>query len=234
MRFLLRLTKRHPSAILLFVQLLGVILYPFFEGTPAGNAGLNAFGIFVLCMAIRTVHRTPGPTWISVSLAIPVTLLLVLQTAFQMPQLLAWSSGLESLFYFYAAGSLIAYMMEDATATTDELYAAAGTFTLLIWGFTHLFVMVQALQPSAFSADGVLRTWSELNHLSFALLSSTGMGDVVAMSPHARSVASIEMMVGLMYLGTVVARLVSFTVQQKAEVVRREHAKQAAEEKPKT
>lgn len=203
---------RHPSAILLLVQLLGVLLYPFIENTEFGHVGLNVLGVMVLSMAIRTVHKTPGPTWISISLAVPVIVLLALQTVFEMSFLLLWSSGLEAIFYFFAAISLIAYMMEDQQTTVDELYAAAATFTLLVWAFTHLFVMTQALQPGAFSADSTFRTWSDLNHLSFALLTGTGMGNVVAVSSHARSLASIEMMTGLMYLATVVTRLIGFTM----------------------
>ena len=210
-RFFLH-THRHPSAILLLLQLLGVLLYPFIEASQVGPAGLNIFGVVVLIMAIRTVRKTPGPTWISITLAVPVILLLALQTFFDMRFLLPWSSALEALFYFLAAGSIIAYMIEDYQTTVDELYAAAATFTLLIWAFTHLFVMTQALQPGAFSADGTPRTWSDLNHLSFGLLTGTGMGTVVAVSSHARSLASIEMMTGLMYLAAVVTRLIGFTM----------------------
>jgi hypothetical protein len=208
----LHFPKRHPSAILLFVQLLGVLLYPFIEDTKIGPLGLNALGVIVLGMAIRTVHKTPGPTWISVTLAVPIILIVIVQTFFETPGLLPWSSALEATFYFYAAGSLIAYMMEDYQTTVDELYAAAATFTLLVWAFTHLFVMTQALQPGAFSDDGTIRTWSDLNHLSFALLTSTGMGNIVAVSSHARSLASLEMLAGLMYLTAVVTRLIGFTM----------------------
>lgn len=215
MRHLFSHTKRHPSALLMTVQLLGVLLYPFIENTQYGYVGFNVFGIVVLGITVNMVRRTPGLAWISACLAVPVIVMLVLQMAFDMIQLLPWSSALEALFYFYAAGSLIAYMMEDDRTTSDELFAAAATFTLLVWGFTHLFVMTQALQPGAFSDAGESRTWSELNHLSFALLSSTGMGNVVAVSPHARALASVEMMVGLMYLAAVVARLIGFTVHPK-------------------
>ncbi|MEC4722777.1 two pore domain potassium channel family protein [Noviherbaspirillum sp. CPCC 100848] len=207
-----RLPQRHPSAVLLLVQLLGVLLYPFIEETKIGHAGLNALGIVVLGMAIRTVYKTPGPTWVSVALAVPIIVLLGLQTIYEMPGLLPWSSALEAVFYFYAAASLIAYMMEDYQTTVDELFAAAATFTLLVWAFTHLFVMTQALQPGAFSEDGTIRSWSDLNHLSFALLTSTGMGNIVAVSSHARSLASIEMLAGLMYLTAVVTRLIGFTM----------------------
>lgn len=210
-------TRRHPSAILLLVQLLGMLLYPFIENAPAGHAAFNAFGVLVLLLTIRMVRRTPGEARFSMALAVPIVLLLALQTFFDLrSMLLPWSSALEALFYFYAAGSLIAYMMGDRRATTDELFAAAATFTLLAWGFTHLFLMVQELQPGTFAAAvnaDAPRSWSELNYLSFALLSSTGIGDVIPLTVHARALCSIEMLVGLMYLAAVVARLIGFTTQ---------------------
>jgi hypothetical protein len=209
-------TKRHPCAILLLVQLLGMLLYPFIENTEAGHIGFNVFGIVVLGITTRMVWRTPGLAWVSASIAGPAIVLLVLQMAFGMHQLLPWSSALEALFYFYAAGSLIAYMMGDRRATTDELFAAGATFTLLAWAFTHLFVLIQALQPGTFAAAvnaSDPRTWSELNYLSFALLSSTGIGDVIPLTAHARALASVEMFVGVMYLASVVARLIGFTLQ---------------------
>ena len=210
-------TKRHPSAILLLVQLLGMVLYPFIENTEAGHIVFNAFGIIVLGMTTIMVRRTPGHYWISASFAVPIIVLLVLQSVFRLPQLLAWSSALEALFYFYAAGSLIAYMMGDRQATSDELFAAGATFTLLAWAFTHLFVLIQAIEPGTFAAAVNAtdpRTWTQLNYLSFALLSSTGIGDVIPLTSHARAVASVEMFVGQMYLAAVVARLIGFTVVQ--------------------
>jgi hypothetical protein len=208
-------TKLHPSAILLVVQLLGMVLYPFIESTESGRVVFNAFGIVVLGITTRMVRRTPGHSWISATIAVPIIILLGLQMLFGMHQLLPYSSALEALFYFYAAGSLIAYMMEDRLATTDELFAAGATFTLLAWGFTHLFILVQAVHPGSFAAAvnaGDPRTWTELNYLSFALLSSTGIGDVIPLTAHARSLASVEMFTGLIYLAAVVARLIGFTV----------------------
>lgn len=213
-------TTRHPSAILLVVQLLGMILYPFIEGTPWGLVAFNAFGITVLGFTTRMVRKTPGLTWISGTLAFMIIVLLMLQTFWGMRFLLPYSSGLEALFYFYAAGSLIAYMMEDRLATTDELFAAGATFTLLAWAFTHVFLLIQEIHPGTFAAavnPEAMRTWTELNYLSFALLSSTGIGDVIPLTPHARAVASIEMFVGLIYLAGVVARLIGLTMQSNKD-----------------
>jgi hypothetical protein len=213
-------TARHPSAVLLLVQLMGMLLYPFIESTHAGLVAFNAFGILVLIFTVRMVRRTPGETWISASLAVPIIALLLLQSIFDMRYLLPYSSALEAMFYFYAAFSLISYMMEDFLATTDELFAAGATFTLLAWGFTHVFILIQALQPGTFAAAvnaADARTWSELNYLSFALLSSTGIGDVIPLTPHARAVASVEMFCGLIYLAGVVARLIGLTMQSRSD-----------------
>ena len=212
-------TARHPSAVLLLVQLMGMLLYPFIESTHAGLVAFNAFGILVLIFTVRMVRRTPGLTWISASLAVPIIAMLILQSVFDMRYLLPYSSVLEAVFYFYAAYSLISYMMEDFLATTDELFAAGATFTLLAWGFTHVFILIQALQPGTFAAAvnaADARTWSELNYLSFALLSSTGIGDVIPLTPHARAVASVEMFCGLIYLAGVVARLIGLTMQSQS------------------
>jgi hypothetical protein len=122
-------SRRHPSAILLLVQLAGMLLYPFIEGTDVGRIGFGVFGILVLVVTTGMVRRTPGLNWVSCSIALPAVLMLALQAWFGIAWLLPWSAALEAIFYFYAAGSLIAYMMADRRATTDELFAAGATFT---------------------------------------------------------------------------------------------------------
>ncbi|MES2888306.1 MAG: ion channel [Pseudomonadota bacterium] len=215
---LLFLARRHPSAVLLFVQLAGMVLYPFLESTRMGPVALSAFGTLVLIVTTGMVRRTPGLTWISACIALPAIVLLMLQAFWGMDHLQLWSAALEAVFYFYAAGSLIAYMMSDNVATADELFAAGATFTLLAWGFTYTFVVLQALQPGSFAAavnPQDPRSWTELMFLSFALLSSTGIGDVIPLKPPARALASLEMFVGLMYLAAVVSRLIGLTLVQR-------------------
>lgn len=214
-------TRRHPSAILLVVQLAGMLLYPFIEGTDAGRIGFGVFGIAVLVITTGMVRRTPGLNWVAGGIALPAILLLALQLIYGMPALVPWSAALEAIFYFYAAGSLIAYMMADRRATTDELFAAGATFTLLAWGFAYLYVLMQALQPGCFGAAvnaASPRTWTELMYMSFALLSSTGIGDIIPLSTHARMLAAVEMFVGLMYLAAVVSRLIGLTLIERRDL----------------
>ena len=210
--------KRHPSAILLFVQLLGVLLYPWMDDSTLGRALFGAFGLLVLGLALQVVKRSPVHNWVAAVLALLVLTLglLDLWLASRVLELLV--PALEAAFYFYAAASLIAYMNADQRATTDELYAAGATFTLLAWAFAHLFSFCQLAVPGSFSAAldaEAPRTWTELLFLSFTILSGVGLGDILPLTPAARSLVMIEEFAGVMYLALVVSRLIAMSVSRR-------------------
>jgi len=210
--------KRNPSASLLAVQLLGVLLYPLMEGSPRGRALFNVFGLIVLGVALWVVRRSPWLTWVGSLLALPVVILSVTSAISPRPELQVWMAALEAVFYFYATGSLIAYMWQDSVATTDELFAAGATFTLLAWAFAYVFVVCQALSPGGFgTGEAAARTWMELLFLSVAVLSSVGLSDILPVTPMARGIVMLEAFAGVMYLAFVVSRLISMSVTARRE-----------------
>ena len=54
----------------------------------------------------------------------------------------------------------------------------------------------------------------ELLFLSFTTMSSTGLSDVVPVTPFARGLVMLEMVAGLGYVAMVVSRLVGLTVMR--------------------
>ena len=72
-----RWAQRNPSAVLLYVQLGGLLLYPFLEG-PSDKLGtlvLSLFGLVVLGLAVAAVRATPSLTWVAVLIGVPAVLL---------------------------------------------------------------------------------------------------------------------------------------------------------------
>jgi hypothetical protein len=207
--------RRHPSAILLFAQLAAILVYPFLEDDTAGRAILSALGIGFLALVVVAVRSSPVLTWVALLLALPATVLLLIQATGEHDQLLGWSSALEAALYFYAAYALVKYMLADHEITTDELFAVGATFTLVAWAFAYLFQVIQAVEPGSFTAavdPEENRTWMELLFLSFTTLTSTGLSDVVPVKPFARSAVMIEQVAGLGYVALVVSRLVGLLV----------------------
>ena len=212
---MLSIARREPSAILLAAQLAGLLVYPFLDERHAGRALLSAFGIAILGLVLIAVRQSPALFWVGVALGAPAAVLLVIQAVTGSETLLPYSSALEAVLYFYAAGALIAYMLEDHEITRDELFAIGATFTLVAWAFAYSYQVVQAIEPGSFTAavdpEGT-RSWIELLFLSFTTLTSTGLSDVVPIKPFARSLVMVEQLAGLTYVAVLVSRLVGLTV----------------------
>jgi hypothetical protein len=224
---LLDRARRQPSAILLAAQLVGVLIYPYLGESRTGTSAVSLFGLLVLALAVWSVETTAWTVWVSIVLGVPAVIFTVCQVISDASVWRAWGSGFEAAFYFYAAGSLIVYMLADRTITRDELFAVGATFTLLAWAFAHLYMVTQVIWPGSFAAavnSGSPRTWMELLFLSFTTLSSTGLSDVVPVRPHARSFVMIEQVAGLAYVAMIVSWMVGLTV---ARARAREHHESA-------
>jgi Ion channel len=213
------LLRREPSAALLAGQLLSLLLYPLLEGSTVGRALFNVLGIALLGLVVLAVRRSPGLTWVAALLGGSATVLLVVQAIDGDIRLQPWSSGIEALLYFYAAGALIVYMLADHRVTRDELFAVGAAFTLVAWAFAHLYVVCQAVAPDSFIAavhPARDRSWIELLFLSFTTLSSTGLSDVIPIRPYARVIVMFEQLAGVAYLAMLVTRLVGLTTRRRS------------------
>jgi predicted neutral ceramidase superfamily lipid hydrolase len=203
--------RREPSAVLFAAQLAAMLVYPFLEENHAGRAVFSAFGIGLLALVVLAVQDSPGLTWVAVMLGVPATVLLVVQAITGSDDLFPYSSAIEALLYFYAAGALIAYMLADHVITRDELFAIGATFTLLAWAFAYTFTVVQAVEPGSFDAD---RTWFELLFLSVTTLTSVGLSDIVPVEPFARAVVMVAQIAGLGYVVLLVSRVIGLTIRR--------------------
>lgn len=213
------IAKHHPSALLLAAQLVGVLLYALLENLPGGRAILAGFGLVVLGAALQVVRNSPWLTWFGNTLALIVVLLLGVGMIWPSTHLDIAASAVLAAFYFYSAGALIAYMLQDQVASLDEFYAVGATFTLLAWAFAHLYVVCQALVPDSFAGavnPGQARTWMDLLFLSFTTLSGVGLGDIVPLSPVARALVMLEELTGIMYIALVVSRLITLATAARS------------------
>jgi phosphate starvation-inducible membrane PsiE len=203
--------KREPSAVLLGGQLM--------EGSDVGRAIFSLFGIAILGLVVLAVRRSPSLTWFAVLVGIPAMVLLLIQAVTGEEDLLPYSSALEAILYFYAAFALVRQIVADHVVTRDELFAVGAIFTLVAWAFAYAFTVCQAIEPGSFTAAvdaSGERTWMELLYLSFTVLSSTGLSDVVPIEPFARGLVMIEQLAGLAFVAGVVSYLVALVVVRQS------------------
>lgn len=203
--------RRTPSAVLLFLQLIMLITTPLLSDTPNAHAVSWVMGAVALFLVALIIRQSPVFNAVGFVLVGTALVLSGLVAWAGMGQLVVWANLAEAAAYFYAATGLVVYMLEDHVVTRDELFAAAVVFTLLAWGFAFLYSACQTLYPHSFTAAVNIdapRTWLELLFLSFTSMSSTGLGDIVPITPPARVISAIQMFTGVMYVALIVSRLV--------------------------
>jgi hypothetical protein len=213
-----RLLNLHPSAFLLAAQLLLLVLYAVFDGIHSQRALLSAIGGVLLALVVWVVSRSPARNWVAWALAVPAFLISLLSAFYINNTLLGWSSLLEALLYFYAAGSLIAYMLGDYRVTTDELFATGATFTLIAWGFAYLYLVLQTWMPGSLIGGTPPHqplTFVELLFVSFTNLTTTGLSDIYPVSAGARVVMMLEQICGVGYVAMVISHLVGLISRQR-------------------
>ena len=217
MVFTAALMRRHPSAFLLAAQLLSLVLYPSMDDSDSGRLLFGAVGVVVAALALWVVNRSPSVNWIAWALAVPAVSLTVASIVFRQPEWIVLSAMFESALYFYVAGSLIAYMLQDHEVSSDEMFAAGATFTLIAWGFAYAFYVSQDWYPDSFVGlvdPGQPRSWMELLFLSFTTLSGVGIGDILPLRAPARALVMLEQFVGVGYIAALVSRLIGLTIHR--------------------
>jgi hypothetical protein len=87
------------------------------------------------------------------------------------------------------------------------VYVLLGVF----WGFAYL--LLHEASPGAFNLDPALGSPEvQLRYFSLMTLTTVGYGDIVPRSSEARAFASIEALLGQIYLAAVVARIVGVSI----------------------
>ena len=207
----------HPSALLLGAQLLQVLLWPFLDDSVVGRASLGGIGMLAVGAAVLAVRRTPAASRVVLFLGAPAMLLTLVEPVFPDNDAVVLVSGLlHAPFYVYVSYAMLRYLFHDDKVTTDEYYATGAAFTVVAWAFAYAYSVVQVVWPDSFSSpSGSDQSWFELLYLSFSVLTSVGLSDIVAVGAQARSIVMVEMMTGVFYIAMVVSRMVGLTILRR-------------------
>ncbi len=107
---------------------------------------------------------------------------------------------------------LLRYIFRAQKVTRDVLFAAVTVYLLLGALFVPIYGTLELLQPGSFvdnAAAGGPVFWQQLVYYSYVTLTTAGYGDLLPVSAWARSLATVEAVMGVLYLAILMARLVA-------------------------
>jgi voltage-gated potassium channel len=114
--------------------------------------------------------------------------------------------------------TILGYVFSSGRVTMDRIFAAICVYMLIGFAWSFAYALLDEIAPGSFVAvtetsrnDYVGRV-QQLRYFSFMTLTTVGYGDVVPRSPAARTMASLEAVMGQIYLAVLVARLVGLYI----------------------
>ncbi len=201
-----RLDRGSGLVVLFFAQLFLLGGQPFFviEGHPSMLPELS-----VALIPLVGTYAMRGGAWQfrgALALLVPTLALWVAGHIAGIEELRVWELASALTLLTFVAGCLLHCILEVRRVTRTMLVGAAALYLLLGFLWTHAYALVVELDPSALSAAGNVTDWNELTYFSFSTITTLGLGDITPVSPIARSLTSLEAVLGVLYVGVIVAR----------------------------
>jgi hypothetical protein len=111
------------------------------------------------------------------------------------------------------AGGLLRLVRERG-ATVQAVAGGIAIYLLLGLAFASLIGFVAAVETGHYFAQTAHATSSDRVYYSFTVLTTTGFGDFTAAHGSGRAIAVVEMLVGQIYLVTVISILIGRRIEQ--------------------
>ena len=203
----------HRFLYLLIALVAFVTIVPVLEAVGYGGTIFTIFVSTILLSAAYAVSESRGQFYLTLILAGPAFALRWINNFLGIPQLEFIADILTALFLLVVAMLILTHVLRDEKVSREKIFAALSVYLLLgvIWAF--LFFFVDFLVPGSFryGQEQVL-TEAQMVYYSFVTLTTLGYGDIVPVSPTARSLATLEALTGQLYLTVLVARLVGLHI----------------------
>ena len=202
--------ERRRMAVLLAALLLLILASPLAD--LAGGSRLVIVGATAAFLLSCLQQADPYSQF-----RLPARLMVLLWLLLNLPVLRAeraWVTGVASLILAALNIGVLwlvaKHMIQAKQIDAELLCSAVGAYLLLGAFWAQTYVLIDLAAPAAFSQAGTDGTnQGALFYFSFITLTTTGFGDVTAVSPPVRMWAVLEAIVGTMYNAIVIARLVS-------------------------
>ncbi len=210
------------TVLLVSLTVVLFVIYPFVPLSTAGRL-LVTVGLTAILISGSFSLGARSPLRLAViGLAAVAFALHWLQHAAPGDALLASAYASTILFLALTAAGVLARVLRAGPATTHRIQGAVAVYLMmgLIWGFAYGLLEIR--HPGSFNLPGTAVEHREadtimpdLSYFSFVTLTTLGYGDVTPKSASARTLATVEALVGQLYLVILIARLVSLRATEK-------------------
>ena len=191
--------------------LVHLVLYPY-EVQGMRSLWFRLLGFLITIASIYAVSSRRLTWIIALIFAVPVVLHRTVFAESTASKLQLAGLILSAAFDVFLVAVLFQRVFRAREVTSQAIYGALSIYLILGLTFARLYTFLVVLQPTTFYLDPVLNRHtvpdrSDAIYYSFATMTTVGATGISPISAQARSFTIIEAILGILYLGVLVAGL---------------------------
>jgi Ion channel len=204
-----------------FGLVLVLVLLTYVLASLLSNRGWSAV-VLILATSLTSVvalassHVRPRAVRASIWLSALTVALAVAAAASDEKTLLNIASVIQICLLAVAMGAVLWRVVSSAEVGSRTILGAISVYTALGILFTFAYGTIDRIQGGPFFENLTHPTGSDFIFFSYTTLTTTGYGNLVPAGQPGRMVAGLEMMLGQIFLVTLVAGLVSLCERREA------------------
>jgi hypothetical protein len=221
--------KHYRYTWLLLSLLLLAMATPFINSNTGADL-MDLSAPLVMIAAVYAAGRRRRDFYIALALAIPTVLVgVVLQIGASIAARVVCET-ISIAFLGFIIWSILGGVLSSKQVTLDTINGAICAYLMIGLTFAATYALLEEIDPGslrfaeAFGTEN-LRLLEEIRffrliYYSFVTITTTGYGDILAVTPAARLFSMLEAIIGQFYIAILVARLVGVHLVQsmKAEL----------------
>jgi len=197
-----------------FGLVLALVLTTYVLGSVLGNRGWSAVLLTLstsatAIVALTSSHVRPGIVRRAVVVAGLAILLAIASAVFGGRLWLNVASFLVIVLLVVAMAAVLKRVVTSGTVSSRTILGAISVYAALGLVFTWAYGLIDRLEGGGFFGETVRTEGGDFIFFSYTTLTTTGYGDLVPAGQVGRMVSGLEMMLGQVFLVTLVAGLVS-------------------------
>ena len=211
--------KEGRHLALLILLLLLFVLAPLGVTLRYGVLILDVIGAAILLSGTYAISERKKLYWVTLAMAIVAVVLSCLILVFPGEWLVLLSNVCILALLAMFSVSILGDVLRAGRVTANKIYGALCVYLLVGFTFAFIYAILEQLQPGSFSvpeetgqAADYMGKVMRMRYFSFVTLTTVGFGDIVPRSAAARTFATLEAIMGQIYLAVLVARLVGLHI----------------------
>ena len=200
---------RDAFGLVLALVLLTYVLSSLLENDGWTAVVISLSGSATSIVALVSSHSKPRAVRTAIAISVVTTVCVVIEALSGAHLWLNIAAGIQILLLCVAMAAVLRRVITTAEVGSRTILGALSVYAVLGLIFTYLYGTIDRLQSTPFFEGHPDPAGSDFIFFSYTTLTTTGYGNLVPDGQPGEMIAGLEMMLGEIFLVTLVAGLVS-------------------------